>query len=128
GRRLFQVADERAADDDAVGHVAQQAHLFRLADAEADADGQVCLLAQPGDLAEQLLGQVLTGAGDAGHADVIEETGRLTGDLYRPLARRGRSDELYELEIACPSQAGQRLGFLDGQVRHDRSAEPRRLR
>ena len=47
--RLGQPAHDRAADDQAVGHRRELAHLVGTADPEADADGQVGLGPQPAD-------------------------------------------------------------------------------
>ncbi len=44
GTDAFQLANQCAADDDAVGGFAQVLDMLRLADAEADAQGQICLL------------------------------------------------------------------------------------
>ena len=47
---LLDVAHQGAADDDAVGHVADHADMLRPADTKADAQGQIGLGPQPGEL------------------------------------------------------------------------------
>ena len=46
------------ADDQAVGHRGEQLHVLRRADAEADADRQLGLRAQPADVVDQLRRQL----------------------------------------------------------------------
>src|SRR5947199_125725 len=68
-RRVFDPADDGAAYDDAVDGPAQHADVRRLADAEADAQRQLRLPAQPGELVEQFFRQLLALARDPGDAD-----------------------------------------------------------
>src|SRR5262245_11692656 len=97
--------------------------MFGLADAEADAERQVRLGAQPGELVEELRWQLLASSRDAGDTDDVEEAGRLPGDAHGAVARRGRRHELDEFEVACLSSSDQGVSFFDGQVRYDRPAE-----
>src|SRR4051794_14137458 len=68
---IFKPSDEGAADDDAVGRVAQGADVFGLADAEADAQWKVGLRAEPAELVEQLGRELRPLAGDADDADAV---------------------------------------------------------
>ena len=85
--RLGQAADDRAADDQAVGDRGELADLVRAADPEADADRQVGLGPQPADRLDQLRRQALALARDPGHRDVVDEPGRRPGDLDGAVAR-----------------------------------------
>ena len=97
---------EGAADDDAIGDFAQRANVFRPADAETDAQRQIGLLPQPGELFEQFRRQPIAFAGDAGHADAVEKPGRAPGDVAGSFARRRRRDQVNQLEIALRRPAG----------------------
>ena len=113
---LGNAADDGRADYQAVGHGAQHADVLGPADTEADADGQSCLLAEPGDVVDDLRGQLFAFAGDAGHRDVVDEARRMCGDTAGPL-RRGRGrDEMYEAEILAAANLGQGPRLFGGQA------------
>ena len=67
-------ANDRAADDQAVGHRGELADLVGTADPEADADRQIGLGPQPGDVVDELGGEALAFAGDPRDRDVIDES------------------------------------------------------
>ena len=98
--RLGQTPHDRAADDQAVGHRGELAHLVWPADPEADANGQIGLGSQPADALNKVDRQTLTLARDARDRDVIDEPRGRAGDLDRPLSGRRRRDELDQLEPA----------------------------
>ena len=103
-----QPADQGAADDQAVGDGGELADLLGRADPEADADRQVGLRPEPGDVLGQFGRQAPALAGDPGDRDVIEEAGRRPGDPQGPVAGRGRRDELDQPEVERRGQPAER--------------------
>ena len=84
GGRFGNVTHNGRADDQTVGHGRKHPHVLRPADAEADADRQRRLPAQPGDVLDDLRRQGGPLARDAGDRHVIDEPGRALGDAAVP--------------------------------------------
>ena len=98
--------------------------MFRLAHAEADAEGQIGLLPQPAKLTQELFGQPIALAGDSREAHAIEKARRLTSDLPGPFGRCRRCDEHDHVQILGRRQLSDPRRLLHGQVRNDQPAEP----
>ena len=121
-----QPADQGAADDQAVGDRGELPDLLGRADPEADADRQVGLGPEPGDVLGQLGREALPLAGDPGDRDVIDEPGRRAG---RSRTARSRGVVGVMSWISFRSRAGrparaERLRLLDRQVGDDQAVEP----
>ena len=121
---LGQPPDQGAADDQAVGHRGELADVLGRADPEADADRQVGLGPEPGDVLGQLGGQRLPLAGDPGHRDVVDEPGRRAGDPHGAVARGRRRDELDQPQVERGRLPAERLRLLDRQVGDDQAVDP----
>ena len=79
-------ADERAADDDAIGQPADGRGLFGRADAEADRQGNIRRRADAIDEGRQIGREAAARAGDAGDADQVDEALRLLGNMRMRVA------------------------------------------
>src|SRR5262249_38694632 len=97
--RSFQFSDQRTADDDTVGNLAQFLHLLRLADAEADAQRQVGHRPQLAQLLAEGLRQPVALASNADDAYTIKEACAKLDDLFGPRWRRRRRDQQDQLEV-----------------------------
>ena len=123
--RVAQPANQGAADDQAVGDRGQRPDLLGRADPEADADRQVGLGAEPGDVLGQLGREALPLAGDPGDRDIVDEPGRRRGRSGSARSRgvvgvmswisRRSSDR--RLPAEC-------LRLLDRQVGDDQAVDP----
>ena len=85
---------------------ASVADLLGRADPEADADRQVGLGPEPGDVLGQLGREARPLAGDPGDRDVVDEPGRRPGDLDGAVAGGRRRDELDQPEVERGRLAG----------------------
>ena len=94
------------------------------ADPEADADRQLGLGPEPGDVLGQVGGEGRPLAGDPGHRDVVDEPGRRPGDPDRAVAGGGRRDELDQPQVVLGRLAAEPLRLLDGQVGDDQAVDP----
>ena len=102
---------------------ASSSYMFGRADAEADADRQVSLRAEPADVIDQVRRQGGAFARDAGDRDVVEKAGRSFGNANGPFARRGGRHELDEADVALAANGGQLGRFFDRQVGHDEAGQ-----
>jgi hypothetical protein len=93
-RRISDNVDHLAADNHAVGKPCYLARCIRPGNAEADCCRNI---STPLDSLDKRLGRVadaLSGAGDTGHADAVDEARGPLADLLEPLVRRRRRQEL----------------------------------
>src|ERR1051326_2242904 len=86
---ILKKPDEGAADYDAVHHFAQELYLCNGADAEAGAQWQVGQFTKWAKLVLQGGGQCCSWAGDARHAQTIQEASAKLDNMADTLGRRG---------------------------------------
>src|SRR5262245_61956603 len=69
---LFEAADEGTSHDDPIRRVAEFLDVFRFADAKTDAQRQLRLRSQPGELFGEFRWNLGPFARDADHADAVK--------------------------------------------------------
>ncbi|MNF88762.1 hypothetical protein D3C84_712620 [compost metagenome] len=98
--------------------------MFRGADAEADADRQVGVPAQAGHGLFDMLQGRRTGAGHAGHRDVVDEAGAAVEYLGQALVVGGRSGQADEVQARGLRRVAQVDVMFRRQVDHDQAVDP----
>ena len=99
GKGGVQAGDQGAADDDAVGKVGHLSRGVAVADAEADANGDVGLAFQGADVGGNRFGLCFLRAGDAAQGDEVEEAAGVLEDGLAVVV--GATSMMGVMPLAC---------------------------
>ena len=106
---------------------AQRIDLIRLADAETNGKRQLRLPPQCFEFAFQLLRQRLADTRRSGHGDAIHEAARRLENSIDAIGRRGRGNELNEIEFVGLRHREQLGRLIARQVGDDHPGKARSL-
>ena len=126
--RVFQRADERCADDDAVRRARHGLCAFRRLHAEAHRDGQIgmALDARHGRLDSGVVGEGRPG--NPGQRNIIDEAARVFEDLRQALVVRRRRREADEVQPRGAGGQAELVVLLGRQIDDDEPVDARLLR
>ncbi len=123
---LFDFFDDSRADDDRIGTLGPgSARLLRVADAEANGDGQLSDATDASEQFTRIGAELLARSGDAGDGDGVEKSGGGLRDLRDALLGGGGRDERDQIEAAALQGLRESVRCFGGKIGDQNSGKAR---